>query len=100
MGLAYSFRGSIHYRHGGNIGSIQVVDMVLEKELRVLHDNMKAARRRLSSVGFQEETGILHWVELKPRRHQSPRSHLHTPSYKETPTPTRPHLLVVLFSVG
>ena len=74
--------------------------MVQEKELRVLHDNMKAARRRLSSVGLQEETGIIQWAELKPRRHQSPPSHLHTPSYKETPTPTRPHLLVVLFSVG
>ena len=74
--------------------------MVLEKELRVLHVNLKAARRRLSYVGLQEETGIPHWAELKPRRHQSSLSHLHTPSYKETPTPTRPHLLVVLFSVG
>jgi hypothetical protein len=34
--LAYSFRGSVHYHHGRKHGSMQA-DMVLEKELRVLH---------------------------------------------------------------
>ena len=34
LGLAYSFRGSVHYHHGGKHGSMQA-DMVLE-ELRVL----------------------------------------------------------------
>ena len=43
--LAYSFRGSVHYLHGGKHGSMQV-DMVLE-ELRVLH------------LGPKEEAGIL-----------------------------------------
>jgi hypothetical protein len=33
--LAFSFRGLVHY-HGGKHGSMQA-DMVLEKELRVLH---------------------------------------------------------------
>jgi hypothetical protein len=33
--LAYSFKGSVHYLHGGKLGSIQA-DMMLE-ELRV-HD--------------------------------------------------------------
>jgi hypothetical protein len=33
--------------------------MVLEKELRVLHLDLKTAKRRLS---FQKETGIAHWV--------------------------------------
>jgi hypothetical protein len=32
LGLAYSFRGSVHYHHG----SVEA-DLVLEKELRVLH---------------------------------------------------------------
>jgi hypothetical protein len=36
LGLAYSFRGLVHYHHGGKHGSIQAV-MVQEKELRVLH---------------------------------------------------------------
>jgi hypothetical protein len=34
MGLAYSFRGLVHYHHGGKHGSVQA-DMLLEK-LRVL----------------------------------------------------------------
>jgi hypothetical protein len=36
LGLAYSFRGLVHYPHGGKHGSIQA-DMVMEKELRGLH---------------------------------------------------------------
>ena len=36
LGLAYSFRGSVHYHNGGKHGRIQV-DVVPEKELRVLH---------------------------------------------------------------
>ena len=53
MGLAYSFRGSVHYHHGKKHGS-QQADMVLEKELRVLHFDPKAARRRLSYAGSQD----------------------------------------------
>ena len=45
MGLAYRVRSSVHYRYGGKHGSMQA-DIVLE-ELRVLHLDMKAARRRL-----------------------------------------------------
>jgi len=41
-------------------------DMVLEV-LRVLHLDLKAARRRLSSLGSQEWTGIPHWAELEHR---------------------------------
>jgi hypothetical protein len=46
LGLAYSFRGSAHYHHGGKHGSMQA-DMMLEKELRVLHLDPKASRKRL-----------------------------------------------------
>ena len=52
MGLAYSFRGLV-YHYGKKHGSVQA-DMVLE-EPRVLHFDLKAARRRLSSAGNQEE---------------------------------------------
>jgi hypothetical protein len=40
--VAYRFSGSVHYHHGGKHGSIQAV-MELEKELRVLHLDQKAA---------------------------------------------------------
>jgi hypothetical protein len=36
------FRGSVHCRHGRKHGSVQI-DMVLEKELRVLHLDLQAA---------------------------------------------------------
>jgi hypothetical protein len=42
LGLAYSFRGLVHYDQGGKIGGIQS-DLVLE-ELRVLHLDPKAAK--------------------------------------------------------
>ena len=41
MGLAYSFRGLAHYHFGGTHGTVQA-DMVLEKELKVLHLDLKA----------------------------------------------------------
>ena len=61
MGLVYSFRGSVHYHHGGKDGSIQT-DKLLEKP-RLLQLDLKAARRTLSSTGSQER--LLHWAELE-----------------------------------
>jgi hypothetical protein len=40
-GVVYSFRGLVHYHHGRKHGSMQA-DMVLEKELRVLHLDLQA----------------------------------------------------------
>ena len=48
LGLAYSFRDSVLYHPSRKHGSIQA-DMVLEKELRVLHLDPKASRRLSSS---------------------------------------------------
>ena len=56
LGLAYSFRGLVHYQHGRKHGNMQA-DMVLE-ELKVLHCDLKATRRRLTSAGCQEEAGL------------------------------------------
>jgi hypothetical protein len=53
LGLAYSFKGSVHYHHGGNHGSI-LPDKELE-ELRILHLDLKAAKRILSSTSSQQE---------------------------------------------
>jgi hypothetical protein len=53
LGPAYRFRGSVHYHHGGKHGSIQA-DLELE-ELRVLHLDLNAPRRKLFSTGIQEE---------------------------------------------
>ena len=41
--------------------------MMLEKELRVLHLDLKAARKRLSSTGSQEEALFPHYAELEHR---------------------------------
>ena len=59
--LACSFHGSVHYHHGRKHGGKQA-DKVLEKELRVLHLDLKVARRRLFSTDSQEETLIPNWV--------------------------------------
>jgi hypothetical protein len=48
LGLAYRFNGSVLYHHGRKLCSIQA-DTVLEKVLRVLHLDLKAGRRRLTS---------------------------------------------------
>ena len=40
MRLAYSF-SLVHYHHGGKHGSVQA-DIVLEKDLRVLHLELQA----------------------------------------------------------
>jgi hypothetical protein len=88
------FRGSVHYHHGRKHGSIQV-DMVLEKELRVLHLDKTAARRGLPSrqLGGGSQS-LPHSDTLPPTR-----PHLlqqgHTSFNKATTSPTRPHLLRV-----
>jgi hypothetical protein len=80
MELAYSFRDSVHYHHGGKHG--MQAGMALE-ELRVLHLDLKAARRSLSSTVSQAL--IPHWAEHEHRRSQSlPHSNI-LPS-------ARPHL--------
>jgi hypothetical protein len=43
-GLAYKFRGLVCFHHGGKHDSFQA-DMVLRKELRVLHLDIQAAGR-------------------------------------------------------
>ena len=50
IGLSYNVRGSVHYHHGRKHGSVQA-DMVLEKELRVLHLDLTLAKRVLASSG-------------------------------------------------
>ena len=70
-------------------------DMVLE-ELRVLHLHLR-----------QPGGGAIpHWAELERQKISKPTYVVtyflqqgHTYSNKATPTPTRPHLLIVLFPV-
>jgi hypothetical protein len=47
--MAYNFTVPVHYHRGRKHDSMQT-DMVLEKELRVLSLDLKAARRRLDSI--------------------------------------------------
>jgi hypothetical protein len=51
LGLVYKFRGSVHYRHGRKHDRVQA-DMVLGKELRVLHLDLQAV----------EGDCVSHWV--------------------------------------
>jgi hypothetical protein len=44
LGLAYRFTGFNDYFYGGNHGTMQT-DMLLEKELRVLHLDLKTTGR-------------------------------------------------------
>jgi hypothetical protein len=43
LGLAYRFRGSVHYHHSGKHGS--VLAGMVQRELRVLHPDLKASGR-------------------------------------------------------
>ena len=51
LGLPYSFRGYVHYHHGKEHDSMRA-DMVLEKDLRVLHLYLQVA----------EGHCVSHWV--------------------------------------
>jgi hypothetical protein len=57
MGLAYRFRGSVHY-HQGRKHDIVQIDLVV-KEPRVLHLGLKETRRRLPSFYRQPGGGSL-----------------------------------------
>ena len=43
---------------------------------------------------------VCHWEYLENRRPQNSLPQKHTSSNKATPTPTKPHLLIVLFPMG
>jgi hypothetical protein len=63
--------------------------------LRVLYLHPKLTGDRQSLSGSQEETEIPHWVELEHRRPQSLPTQCNTSFSRATPTPIRPHLLIV-----
>jgi hypothetical protein len=74
LGLAYRFRVPIPLSINQEHDSIQAG--IVQEELRALHLHLKAVRRRL--VSRQLDEGL--------------KAHPH----KAIPTPTRPHLLIVL----
>jgi hypothetical protein len=47
--MAYSFRGSVYYHHGRKHDNMQA-DMVLEKELRILHLNLLQSEETIFSA--------------------------------------------------
>jgi hypothetical protein len=86
-----SFRGLVHYHHGGKHGIFQA-DLVLE-EPRVLHLYLKAAGED-SSASRQEETifpTVCSWSLYMYEFSNAPTSTL---------LPTRPHLLIVPLPIG
>jgi hypothetical protein len=53
--LAYLFRGLVHYHHGKKYGNLPAgmdkqADMLLEKEMRVVHLDLPAVGRELAST--------------------------------------------------
>ena len=56
--LAYSLRGLVHNHHGRKHSSMRA-DMVLEKELRVLHLDPQAAEETVSYTGYSLSIGDL-----------------------------------------
>jgi hypothetical protein len=76
LGLDYSFRGSVHYHHGMKHGSLQA-NIVLEEKLRVLHLDLKASRKGLTSrhLGGGSQTHLSAQASrLKPK--PQPNEHL------------------------
>jgi hypothetical protein len=46
LGLAYRFRGSVHHHQGRDIAALAGME---QEDLRVLHLQLKVAKRRLAS---------------------------------------------------
>jgi hypothetical protein len=84
MACLHSFRGLVHFQHGREPGGIQA-DMVLERELRVLHLDPQAG-------GRASHIPDLYFWYLKAH------PLWHTSSNMATPTPTSSHLLILLSS--
>ena len=82
MGLAYSFRDSVHYHHCGKHGSVKA-DIVIE-ELRVVHLGPQAA--------------VSHWPDLSISDLKAHSTGIHF-LYKAISTPTRPHLLLEAYII-
>ena len=68
-------------------------DMVLNKELRVLHLDSQTAERDRDRDNRQTQAWLEH---LKP---ESPPSATHFPQ-QATPTPTKPHILIMPLPLG
>ena len=75
MELAYSFRGSVHYHHGGKYGSMWA-EVVLGKELRAPYLDLQAAEGNCHSRPSLS-------TSLSPQGH------------RDTLPPARSHLLIV-----
>jgi hypothetical protein len=65
LGLVSRFRDSVPYHQGGKHDSVQA-DMILDKELKVLHLDLTAAKKYCLTVSL-EEAIILHRAELELR---------------------------------
>jgi hypothetical protein len=69
------------------------------EEWRVLHLHLKATKKRDYLSGQPGGGSLLHWVKLEHRT-LKPTPQGRTSFNKETPTPTRPHLLIVPLLMG
>ena len=98
LGLAYSFRGLVHYQYGGKQGRVQA-DLVPEI-LKILHLDHQETEKGLSSLGSQDEPMILRWAKLGIG---DPKACPHSEALPPTSLnllQQRPHHLIVPFAVG
>jgi hypothetical protein len=95
LGLAYSFRGLVHYHHGRKHGSMQA-DIMLKKELRVLHLDLTKARTRVPfytvcSLSIRVLKAHLHSDTLPPTRpYRFQQGHFPWVKYIQTTSPGNP----------
>jgi hypothetical protein len=66
--------------------------------VRVLYPDLKAARKRLAFCRQSGAGFLLHWAELEHRTSKPTPTVMNFPN-KATPTPTRPHLLMLALPV-
>jgi hypothetical protein len=67
IGAGLQFGGAVYHHHGRKHGDVHA-NMVLEKELRVLHLDPMATRR---SVSLQAVKNLSHWVQPEHRTSKS-----------------------------
>jgi len=91
IGAGLQFRDLVHYGHGRKHGRMQA-DMVLKKELRILHLDPESQKETVFHRQLGGGSGT-HWPDLSTSP-QSPASTVTHFLCKATPSPIRPQLIV------
>jgi hypothetical protein len=88
LGLAYSFRGLVHYHHGGSMAASRLTWC------------WRRSWKFYILIHRQQKRTVSHTGRSLSTYPQSPPPQWHSSSNKATPTLTRPHLLIVPLLMG